>query len=309
MLELVIATVVLVGLGAGPAGSLELSDSKSESVELDPAVFRPVLVPGGSLISRGIRVTESESYYRVLDHARRVDGAELKAAASRFLSSRREASKDAATRRLPVDEFPVFVDLYNNVGRPEVYLGKPLTVRGHVRRVVEMPAGENDFGIEVLYEVWLFTADGQQHPVVLVVTSVPAGLLEEVARLQAADRPVAIDGVSGSGYFFKMYGYPAGDAYRFAPLVLGGTLDWSPVPEGGLDQSLPLVLAIGLVAFGLPIGWFVWKNRIEDRQRRAGRLANVPESFDWDAAESEAEGVDGVAGVSETEVDGLLEET
>jgi hypothetical protein len=70
-----------------------------------------------------------------------------------------------------------------------------------------------------------------------------------------------------------------------------------------------LVLAIGLIAFGLPIGWFVWKNRIEDRQRRAGHLASVPESFDWNVAEGEAEGVDGVAGVSETEVDGLLEET
>ena len=144
-----------------------------------------------------------------------------------------------------------------------------------------MPAGENDYGIELLYEVWLFTDDGQQHPVVLITTSVPESLLEEVGRRKAENRPVLIDGVSGSGYFFKMYGYPAADAYRFAPLVLGGRLEWSPPSPGGLDRSLPMAFAIGLVIFGLPIVWFVWRNRREDRQRRLQRAQRVRPSLDW----------------------------
>ena len=213
MFRFLFVAVRFAGLAAW-SGSLVAVTSQAETpkVEIDPEVFRPVLVPGGSLISRGIRASESDAYYRVLDHARRVEPGALQAAATRFLLSRRKQSVNPVVRRQPVEEFPVFVDLYNNVKNPEVYLGQPVTLRGHVRRVVEMPAGANDFGIEMLYEVWLFTADSQQHPVVLIMTSVPGELLKEVGRLKADGRPVVGNGVSGSGYFFKMYGYPAADA-------------------------------------------------------------------------------------------------
>ncbi len=282
--------VVIVGLAvaafaAPPGESTGVADDSHAAVPgeplIDPEVFRPVLVPEGSLISRGIRVGESEAYYRVLDHARRVDPVTLRRAAERFLRSRQMMSKSAAIRSLPVEKFPVFVDLYENVRRPKVYLGKPITLRGHLRKLVEMPAGENPHGIETLYEAWLFTSDSQQHPTVLVMTSVPEGLLEEVRRLKAANRPVLVNGVSGSGFFFKMYGYPAADAYRFAPLVLGGQLEWSPLRTGNIDRSLPVLLAAGLFVFGLPIGWFVWKNRSEDRQKRMQRVPETPESFAW----------------------------
>ncbi len=282
MFRPVIVVVVLASFAAPPgkwAGNTE--GPGPVSAEIDPEIFRPVLVPGGSLISRGIRAAESEAYFRVLDHARRVDPAALDAAAAGFLVSRRDVSKSPEIRRRPIEEFPVFVDLYNNVRRPEVYLGKPVMLSGHVRSVVEMPASENEYGIEMLYEVWLFTTDSQQHPVVLVMSSVPERLLEEVRRLKAANRPVVIDGVSGSGYFFKMYGYPAADAYRFAPLVLGGSLKWSPRRPGETDRSLPLALAVGLVVFSLPIGWFVWRNRREDRRHRSARSAEAQQTLDW----------------------------
>lgn len=285
--------VVIVGLAATayaapPAGGTDAAPAAL----IDPEVFRPVLVPEGSLISRGIRAGESEAYYRVLDHARRVDPVTLRRAAARFLASRQKVSGSAAVRRLPAEEFPVFVDLYENVRRPEVYLGKPVTLRGHLRKLVEMPAGENPHDIQTLYEAWLFTSDSQQHPTVLVMTSVPPGLLEEVRRLKAANRPVLVNGVSGSGYFFKMYGYPAADAYRFAPLVLGGRLEWVPPRPGDLDRSLPVVLAAGVVVFGLPIGWFVWRNRNEDRRRRKRRAAGVPESFAWESDAEETRAVE-----------------
>lgn len=169
-----------------------------------------------------------------------------------------------------------------------------------------MPAGANDFGIEMLYEVWLFTADSQQHPVVLIMTSVPGELLKEVGRLKADGRPVVVNGVSGSGYFFKMYGYPAADAYRFAPLVLGGQLNWTAPQPAGLNWSLPLVLAVGLGIFGVPIVWFVWRNRCEDRRRREQMASVTPETLDW---------IDGTAvrdedgGAAGRENAGPLEET
>ncbi len=291
MFRFLFVAVGFAGLAACSGNLVAMvSQMETPAVEIDPEVFRPVLVPGGSLISRGIRASESDAYYHVLDHARRVAPEALQAAATRFLLSRRQQSVNPVVRRQPVEEFPVFVDLYNNVENPQVYLGQPVTLRGHVRRVVEMPAGENDFGIEVLYEVWLFTADGQQHPVVLIMTSVPGELLEEVARLKATGRPVVVNGVSGSGYFFKMYGYPAADAYRFAPLVLGGQLNWTPPRPAGWNWSLPLMLAIGLGVFGVPIVWFVWRNRYEDRRGRERMASVAPETLDW---------IDGTAGSDE----------
>jgi hypothetical protein len=298
----VIAGLAATAFAAPPAESAGGVDAAPAAL-IDPEVFRPVLVPEGSLISRGIRAGESGAYYRVLDHARRVDPETLRRAAARFLASRQKASGSAAVRRLPAEEFPVFVDLYENVRRPEVYLGKPVTLRGHLRKLVEMPAGENPHGIRTLYEAWLFTSDSQQHPTVLVMTSVPPGLLEEVRRLKAANRPVLVNGVSGSGYFFKMYGYPAADAYRFAPLVLGGRLEWVPPRPGDLDRSLPVVLATGVVVFGLPIGWFVWKNRSEDRRRRKHRAAGTPESFSWESDAEETRVVE------DQEPGGVVEET
>lgn len=307
MFRFVPTAVVIVGLAlAPPAESTGVADEAHAPVSreplIDPEVFRPVLVPEGSLISRGIRAGESEAYYRVLDHARQVDPVTLRRAAERFLASRQMKSKSAAVRNLPVEEFPVFVDLYENVRRPKIYLGKPITLRGHLRKLVEMPAGENPHGIETLYEAWLFTSDSQQHPTVLVMTSVPEELLEEVRRLKAANRPVLVNGVSGSGFFFKMYGYPAVDAYRFAPLVLGGQLEWSPLRSGDIDRSLPVLLAAGLLVFGLPIGWFVWKNRSEDRQRRMRRASETPESFAWVVDAGEKPAVEGA------EPDGMTEE-
>tara|TARA_B100000029_G_scaffold307067_1_gene299878 strand:- start:1650 stop:2519 length:870 start_codon:yes stop_codon:yes gene_type:complete len=248
---------------------------------LDPEIFRPVLSPAGSLVSRGIRPGESELYYEVLDHARKVDPLVLRRAAEAFLSERQVASRNPATRRLPLSEFPVFVDLYNNVKTPEVYLGRPVLMRGHIRKLVEMPAGENDHGLETLYEAWLFTADSQQHPTVVICSSVPGELLEAVREQKRANRPILINGVVTCGYFFKMYGYPAGDAYRFAPLVLGDSLQWTPPRSSGFDRSLPWALGIGLLVFGTPIGWFVWKSRREDLQRRAREAASVPQTLDW----------------------------
>ena len=240
-------------------------------VALDRDVLAPVLEPSGSLISRGIRPSESEAYYRVLDHARRIESKKLESAAARFLQRRQRLSRLPETRERPVAEFPVFVDLYNNVKNPDIYHGRPVTLRGHLRKLVELPAGDNDYGIETLYEAWLYTSDSQQHPAVVITTAVPEQLRREVSRLRASNRPVLIDGVSATGYFFKMYGYPAQDAYRFAPLVLGQRLAWQPVAPTSEMKGLPLVLAVGGCVLCLPIAWFLWRNREDDRRQRERR--------------------------------------
>ena len=138
-------------------------------VALDPEILAPVLEPSGSLISRGIRAAESEAYYRVLDHARQVEATRLEAAAARFLQKRRNVAALPGTRKRPMADFPVFVDLYNNVKTPEIYHGQPVTLRGHLRKLVALPAGDNEYGIETLYEAWLYTQNSQQHPAVVIL--------------------------------------------------------------------------------------------------------------------------------------------
>ena len=104
MLRLVIAAAVLGGLpaqvrggGGGGEPAQEVSGSSEPlSVKIEPGVFRPVLVPDGSLVSRGIRASEAEAYYLVLDHVRRVDPGELDRAATEFLVGRRRASRNPA---------------------------------------------------------------------------------------------------------------------------------------------------------------------------------------------------------------------
>lgn len=237
-------------------------------VALDPEILAPVLEPSGSLISRGIRAAESEAYYRVLDHARQVEATRLEAAAARFLQKRRNVAALPGTRKRPMADFPVFVDLYNNVKTPEIYHGQPVTLRGHLRKLVALPAGDNEYGIETLYEAWLYTQNSQQHPAVVIVTSVPEELQREVSRLRMSNRPILVDGVSATGYFFKMYGYPAQDAYRFAPLVLGQRLVWQPVAPASESWMLYLFLASGGGLISLPIAWFLWRNRKDDRRRQ-----------------------------------------
>ncbi len=285
MRRVAFVALVLVGFaGTECVMSQAPQESRRTAVEIDPAVFAPVLVPDGSLVSRGIRSEEAAAYFHVLDHVRRVDPELLKSAARRFLASRRDSSESRGIRQRSVEEFPVFVDLYNNVRRPRVYLGRSVILRGHLRKLVEMPAGENSRQITTLYEAWLFTSDSQQHPAVVITTSVPESLKREVQRLKSLNRPVLVNGVSVTGYFFKMYGYPARDAYRFAPLVLGAGLVWQPAASSSLETALPLALGLGLLVIGLPVSWFLWRNRRDDRQQRTRRRSEEPERLEWSQA-------------------------
>lgn len=286
MRRVVLLAFVLVGVARSAAEVPRAPEAsrRSAAVAIDPDVFAPVLMPDGSLLSRGIRAEESDAYFHVLDHARRVDPQQLQAAARRFLASRRESSESAAIRQRSVEEFPVFVDLYNNVRRPRIYLGRPVSLHGHLRKLVEMPAGKNSRNITTLYEAWLFTPDSQQHPAVVITTSVPESLKREVQRLKSLNRPVLVNGVSVNGYFFKMYGYPARDAYRFAPLVLGADLGWQPDTKNSLETALPLALGAALVVIGLPVIWFLWRNRRDDQQRRTRRRGEEPERLEWTEA-------------------------
>ncbi len=123
------------------------------------------------------------------------------------------------------EKFQTYVDMFQF---PEVYHGRLVTLRGHVRHVVSYPGDETLFhdslydGARTLHELWLFTDDSQHNPAVIVTPNLPD------------DFPVdaeVIDRISVTGCFFKRYVYGSQDTDRIAPLILAGKIEWQPTAD------------------------------------------------------------------------------
>lgn len=213
----------------------------------------------------GISPDEHEAYYAILQQAATLDDRQLKSAAARHLAERRRELEANDPRQ--ASRSSLFADMFSN---PTAYAGQPVTLSGHVRKVLTYPADDNDFGIETLHELWLFTPDSQSNPVVVVCTSLPDGF--------PTDGEI-IDNVAVTGYFFKVYGYKAQDAARGAPLILAHEPSWNHLPQA---QSLsPIAMSIGVIAAISGIVWMAWRTHRKDRAISRRRLMqgspNMPE--------------------------------
>lgn len=251
----------------------------AEDVVPEPA---PAILESVRDRTLGVREQEGEAYYAVLQHARQVDPARLRAAARENLNSRIARLKQPDARDklgriekyvsqsgdelLDPDGFPAFVDLFQH---PDEYRGKAVTLRGYLRKLISYPAEPPDGNApQTLYEAWLFTDDSHGNPTVIVCSEIPAGM------------PTGNDvneQVSVTGYFFKMYGYRARDTTRIAPMILAGELVWYPAAEraawrpGALHYALLSAGVLGLVLV-------VWRVSRGDRHAGHRRLHTESES-------------------------------
>ncbi len=211
---------ILPLVAAQPLGDEPVTPSVT--TDLDPHWLESAKHPQTGLLSRNIRPEEAVGYFAILNHARQLPLMQLKSAAKTFQQDRLAVvQRDPNFRyyfREPNAEFPTFVDVHRN---PEAYHGRLVTFRGHVRRLVSYPAGENPHGLQQLHEAWLYVDGAQQNPVVVVCSEVPQGM--------KTGPDILVDSVSATGYFFKRYGYEdrTGEP-RFAPLILAQRLEWSP---------------------------------------------------------------------------------
>jgi hypothetical protein len=153
--------------------------------------------------------------------------------------------------------FPIFADVFMN---PDSYVGKPVTMTGHVRRVMKYDADVDRFGSGQLHELWLFTDDSQQNPAVVVCSDLPKGFPTDDQVVQ---------GVTVTGYFFKLYRYAADDANRAAPMLLAHSVKWQPVTSTyagfGSLGTLTTVIAMFL---GFAFLMYLWLNNEGDRRAR-----------------------------------------
>ena len=190
--------------------------------------------------SVGIRDSERDLYYELLARVRDAPTEKLELA----------ARDDVA--------FPVLMN------ESSKYIGQLLTVEGELRRLQPYPFGQNEHGINQLYEAWLKTLDAGDNPYRILCTRIPAGIPEGMNI-----EPGTL--VRVTGYYFKRYGYPAQEnRLHVAPLILARDIHWfssrktsRSIPDDGGVVPYVLVLA-GFM--GTVITLLLWQFRRSDRQ-------------------------------------------
>lgn len=272
---------------------LQLPKRADDAPETD--VPPPVEIPaawlnGVELIPKtalGVRPEEADAYYRILDRVRRVPSRKLKAADREFRLERiaayerrigelfeKESKQDKTAARIRKKQrekkasqfradpfsYPLVVDAFN---RPQICQGKVVSFHGHARRLKKMPAGENDYGIGDLYELYLFDDEGRGAPVVVVFSELPPGFPTNVPENDV------IDGVSARGYLFKMYAYEGQERLQAVPLILARTVEWHPAPP--VNRQFPGWMYALLVVVGLVIFIFLFRRRDRDPDLEAAR--------------------------------------
>ena len=250
------------GIAAGFAPPANQEPSQCSELELEAELL-------ASVEHRTMRVRDQErdAYFEILKRARDSSYRKQQACAAKHLAARRKELPQYRDR--PIQEFPVFVDLFSN---PERYHGKLVTLRGHVRKLDSYPAGTNSVELTTLFEAWLFTEDSQSNPAVIVCTEVPEGMPRGEDMVEAA---------TVTGYFFKLYGYDARDTKRVAPLLLAQRIEWQPAVKTGWSRTASRFLYAGvaavLVGMLLVFRWVGGRDR-RFRQKRLERARQVPDS-------------------------------
>ncbi len=229
------------------------AEPAADQTELAPEILAPIRHK-----TMGISADEQQAYYAILQKVATLGQRELRAAAARHLAGRRAELEPANLDRK--GQVPLFADMFRN---PQAYTGQLVSLRGHIRKVMSYPADENDFGVTTLHELWLFPADSQSNPVVVVCTELPADFPKDSE---------IIDNVSVTGYFFKVYGYQAQDAARGAPLILAHRPSWNPQQiQTGLGLP-PFAVAAGVLIVVAGFVWFTWRTHRKDREISNRRL-------------------------------------
>lgn len=250
-----------VGLApARPAGAPFQAKDKpvgAEDVDVDPFLL-------GTIRHRSMKVrdVESEAYYKVLEHSRKVKYAlQKKVAADNVQRHAAHFREQPANARI---KFSLFADVFTH---PEEYTGELLTVTGYVRQNVEHPRDPED--PLPTYEAWLFSPDAQHNPIVVVYTELPKGM------------PLGgslVETVEVTGYFFKVYGYRAQDGLRAAPLLLAKTLEWIPRPVRDTTfERVIYFLVTGTLVVGVIFAFWFVNRRHHLRMQKA---AAEPPDFD-----------------------------
>jgi hypothetical protein len=234
---------------AAQAGGVSEPQADSEEHELKLAPELTDLIRDNAV---GIRESERELYYYLLAKTRDVPPKALT-----------EASRSSIA-------FAVLMNESKDL------LGEIVTIKGELRRLAAIPAGKNEFGIETLWEGWLFNADSGLNPYCIRMTSIPEG----IPTGQELGSGVV---VKVTGYFLKRYGYPAQqDRLHVAPLILAKNVRWYKKRQSSVPDDMGIVpYVLGFAGFlAVTISILLFRFRSSDREfekKHLRRLTAAPE--------------------------------
>ena len=217
----------------------------------------------------GLRDEERPVLERLLFSVMRQDEGELREEAT---ENQRERESGFAPRQVK----GLFEELLQ---RPEDFTGLAFTLRGYIRRLEEidrLEEGDRDQGV---YEAWLFTADSQGHPWVILTGEIPPGI---------ATGTDLNERVELTGYFLKLATYQAQDGRRVVPMVLAPRLHRVVSSREVGSWGGGSVWWYGGVVFAVVLGCGWWGvRRREQIQRRALRQRLVAKEVDFPSAEGD----------------------
>ncbi|MGZ0174545.1 MAG: hypothetical protein ACKVHE_34015 [Planctomycetales bacterium] len=230
-------------------GSESSEESKAAEHELKLAPELTDLIRDNAV---GIRESERELYYYLLAKTRDVPPKRLEEVAR------------------PSIAFAVLMN------ESKDRLGEIITIKGELRRLAAIPAGKNEFGIETIWEGWLFNADSGLNPYCIRTTSIPEG----IPTGQELGSGII---VNVTGYFLKRYGYPAQqDRLHVAPLILAKSVRWYQRRPSSVPDDMGIVpYVLGFAGFlGVTISFLLFRFRSSDRdfeKKHLRRLTAAPD--------------------------------
>jgi hypothetical protein len=250
-------------------------------VEAPPKRNADGSAPDVNWTARQLTESDHESFYRMLKAVGSAEEGQLSRWAEQELAAEGKSSSS-------------IVPLFN---QPQTQQGHLVELTGVARRIIPVRVGETEvhdrFGIEQYYQVYLFTDDSQDNPIVFCLRELPEGLPE-------GDGADFGERLRVPGFFYKTWAYPtfavspAGERQRqLAPLLIGKSAVWYPAQApSGLSPTERLV-GTSLLILILGVVWWIVRrfgrgDREFERRVRRRRPPGASE-MDWNALESRAD--------------------
>lgn len=141
-------------------------------------------------------------------------------------------------------------DLFN---RPQETRGKPVFLKGTVKRVVPTPVTDSEvvalFGIHHYYQLYLFPEQSQGNPLVICVCSLPEGM--PVGETADFSETISVAAVP-----YKLWIYETREKPHYAPVLIAQSVTWHP--QSVVQQHIPesFTFFSFSVFFALVLFWF-----------------------------------------------------
>jgi hypothetical protein len=163
-----------------------------------------------------------------------------------------------------------YVQIFN---QSNTYRGDLVRFRGTVKQAWRATAVSNPWGIKDYYVCWIHPHDGPNAPIVVHLSSLPAGFPPVGERPRREEDVVQYhEEVTVTGYFFKRLAYQGADGTYTAPLLIADTLQrhfTTEVQSARFEMTIPLFLRIAAGCFVVSLlvfGFIYWRTRSQDRR-------------------------------------------